>query len=770
MSAILALTACAPMAAAVSTSAVPASNASSARSMSTGKSADKKEDASMKAALTKVKQRIEIPEELSEFTYAESKVYSKTGYNFSWSSQDQYINVTIIGDVITNVDRYGFDENTRGEPRLAKLSQQEILTKAKEAFKKLNPAAYSECKFELSNLSLTSREARVTVTRVVSGVEVSDNGGTICIDQDTGEMTSMYLNWWDGASFSDPQTSLTEAQMQETYKSLCKLMPYYRISYEQDQKTQKSKPVARIVYVPDFTSEIDAYTGKPSTIWEDMEKAGGEYYNNYVKYANPATGAYLDDVTGDAGMAEDEDAVEFSEEELKKLEQNAKLLTTDKVTALLKKDKFIALTDGYRLKNYNVSSQKDDSGKESFTMSLRYELDKGKETAKAPYKYINVSIDAETGKVLSLNKYDNLSDNERPNLDVKKANEIAEEVAKTYAKDIISQYKADKSNSEPVKQIGTVDVLDAETNKKTGQFPVFETERSFKFNRFVNGIQVTNNTINVEVDSNGVVTRYNTNHTENVTFPKADIISTDEAFKKLFEQKKFEQCYDGWITKDGEFKTYLLYSIDSFTLNAKSGKLCSWNGKVDEASPLSYRTDAKFTDIKDIPQREAILELQKYGVTLMTDGKKFRPGEAISEQEFSGLLGQLKYGDIMPLTEDVWEDVDIGQEEDASPEEIAKAKAMAEAEAKDKAETTRREAAVMFAKLYDSGNIAELKGIFKSAYSDIKSSDINAGHIAIAYAKGFFGKTADGQFRGETVITRAEAMQMIYDYLKLLSK
>ncbi|MCM1023166.1 MAG: S-layer homology domain-containing protein [Prevotella sp.] len=769
MSAMMALSACAPAVSALSTPAVPAANTSSAASTGTS---DKKEDASMKAALTKVKQRIDIPEELSEFTYSESKVYGNTGYGFSWStpngaSESKNINVTIIGDVITSFERYGFDSYSYGEPRLAKLSQKDIIAKAKENFKKISPSAYGECRFELSYLSLTSREARVKITRFSNGVEVSGNGGVIFIDQNTGEMTSMYLTWWDGAAFSDPKTALTEAQVQEAYKSLCTLTPYYRISYDLDEKTKKSKPTARIVYVPDFTSEIDAYTGKPSTIWEDMKKADGEYYDGYV--VNPATGVFETAAEADAGAAvTDDDAVEFTEAEKKKLEQNEKLLTTDKAAALLKKDKFVALTDNYKLKNYNVYARKDGSGKEKFTMELRYELDKGKETAQAPYKYINVDIDAESGSVLEIRKYSNQNSAEMPKLDVKKANATAEEAAKTYAKDIISQYKADKSNSEPVMIIGTEDIFDAETNKKTEQIPIYEKERTFSFNRFVNGIQVTNDYIDVGVDSNGIVTSYYTSHTENVTFPKADILSTDEAFKKLFEQKKFEQYYDGWVTKDGEFKTYLLYSMGSFTLNAKSGKLCNWNGKVGETSSLSYHTDANFSDIKDIPQREAILELQKYGVTLLTDGKKFRPNEAVSEQEFSSLLGVLRYGDIMPLDEtDVEEDIDYG---DASPEEIAEAKAKAEAEAKDKAETTRREAAVMFADMYDSGKIAELKGIFRSVYSDVKSSDVNAGHIAIAYAKGFFGKTADGQFHGDSVITRAEAMQMLYDYLKLLSK
>lgn len=763
MAAMLAVTACAPM-----TLAVPAASSASA---STGK----KEDASMKAALTTVKKRIDIPDELSEFTYAESKVYSKTGYNFNWTTpngaeEHKSINVSIIGGVITEYSRQGFGDDDgfySRDPKLAKLTQQEVLAKAKESFKKVNPDIYNECKFELSNLSLTSSEARVAISRNANGIDVSDNGGSICINQNTGELTSINLRWWDGTKFSDPKAAKTEAEIREAYKSLCKLTPYYRISYKWDDESKKSKPTVRIVYSPDFTDEIDAYTGKASTIWEDMEKAGGSRYNDYLRYANPATGIMNEDITADAGVAEacDED-VDFSEEELKKLEQNKNLLKTDDVTALLKKDKFVALTDNYKLKNYNVSSQKDEKGKETFTMYVSYELETDKPSAKEYYRYINVNVDAESGKILSLNKYGDQFKNraveELPALDVKKANAVAEEVARTYAKDIISRYKADKSNTEPVKPIVVPKVYDV--GNKDFEPEVYETNRTFIFNRFENGIQVSNNRISVTVDSNGVVTYYDVDHSENITFPKADIISADEAFKKLFEQEDFQKYYDGWITKDGEFKTYLLYDMDSFTLNAKTGKICNWDGSPRDTSSTGYHTDAKYSDIKDIPQREAILEMQKYGVTLRTDGKKFLPDTPISEEEFSNLLAEL-FNEAVAIDYAELEEV-----YDDSPEGKAKAKAAEEAAAKDRAETTRREAAVMFAQMYDHNNIANIKGIFRSFYSDIKSSDENAGHIAIAYAKGFFGKTADGQFHGDKVITRAEALQLVYDYLKLLSK
>ena len=296
MAAMLAVTACAPMALSVSTESSDADSAASAASASSSPTG-KKEDASMKAALTTVKKRIDIPEELTEFTYAESKVYGQTGYNFNWTTPNgakeyKSINVSIIGGVITEYSRQGFGDDDgfqSRDPKLAKLTQQEVLAKAKESFKKLNPDIYSECNFELRNLSLTSSKARIAISRNVNGIDVSNNGGSIRINQNTGELVNMNLEWWDGAKFSDPKTAKTEAEIQEAFKSLCTLTPYYRISYNWDDESKKSKPTVRIVYSPDFTDEIDAYTGKASTIWEDMKKAGGSRYYGDVMYASPLT-------------------------------------------------------------------------------------------------------------------------------------------------------------------------------------------------------------------------------------------------------------------------------------------------------------------------------------------------------------------------------------------------------------------------------------------------------------------------------------------------
>lgn len=700
----------------------------------------------MKEALTIVKKRITVPDELSEFNYNTYENYGTKVFNFQWYTPDdakeyKSLEVSIVGDIITNYDFYTGKRYTN-TLSFAKLSDAEILAKAEEHLKKLDPTAAGKIKSEISYIDLHSNTASVNFQRYENGVEVKDNSGRIVIDKDTGELINFSLMWMDNAKFSDPKTAKTEAEIKEAYKSLCNLTPYYKITTDWATK----QVTTRIVYEPDMTAEIDAYTGKASTIWEDMRNAEGTRLS-YVMYANTAAGAAYDE---EAAMAEDGGVV-FTEAELKKIQQDENLLTKEQVFELLKKDKFAALTDDFAISSYSISSGKTpellinnekgtaspikDKEKENFYISATFKVKDNLKNSYKGYKSVYVNLDAETGEILYLSKYSN--DSELPKLDLTKAKAVSDNAAKSYAKDIIKEYKADKSNSSPV-QVWTSEVY---SNGKKIQGERFETSRTFRYSRYVNNIQVYGDYIEVTVDSNGVVTGYSSNHTE-AAFPSADdILTSDQAFEMLYKQKKFNYYYDGWVTKDGAVKTYLLYKMDNFYLNAKTGRICYWNGETMKNRVSS--TDVKYTDIKGIPQEKAILTLQKYGILTVSESK-FNPTAEIDEYEFRCMISSALGSYAVPYEAD---------EEEAEKSVIL----------------TREGAALIFTQFYDGGGIANIKGIFRTPFSDVKSSDDNVGYIAVAYAKGFM-KGEDGKFNGSRKITRAEAVQMIYDYILNISK
>lgn len=706
-----------------------------------------KSDVELQAALTVAKKRITIPDELSEFDYSTSMDYGTKVFNFRWynvkdmnSINTHYIEATVVGDIIASYNEYYGDRNYYGNASFAKLTESEMLSKAKAYIAQLDPSIKDKIKVSFSNnLSINSDRVTINFTRIENGIEVSSNGGNVTINKNTGELISYNVSWWDNAKFASPSTAKSEKEIQEIYKKLCNLTPYYKISTD----WTTNKKTATIVYEPDFNSEIDAFTGKKSTIWEDMYEAEGTRFYGYG-YGYAGTEGVVDEMEmEDAAPATGADAgVNFTKAELEKIQIDKNLITPEKAFEQLKKDKYAALSDDYVISSYDIYSDNYDevvplsseNGKDkkeqNFYLTVNFKVKDSLKKDYKGYKNINVRLDAKTGEMIYMNKYSKSGD--LPKLNVTKTKTIADGAAAAYAKNIINSYKSDKSNTEAVSTWGD-----------KNQY--YETSRTFRYNRYVNGIQVSGDRINITVDSDGTVTGYNFNHTEDVKFPSADILTADEAFNKLYTQRNFHYYYDGWITKDGQVKTYLLYQMDSFYLNAKTGKLCSWNGSelTDRSKKVTY------TDIKGIPQEKAILTLQKHGVTISSD-KKFRPNDYIEKNEFSSLVSMAIGGYYY------YEDV-IEPEEAPVEGKDAAAK-------KESKYVTRTDAAKIFTQSSGFGKVSELKGIFKTPFSDVKSNDENIGSIAVAYSMGFI-KGDNGKFDGTKKITRAEAMQMIYDYI-----
>ena len=710
-------------------------------------------DVELQTALTTVKKRVTIPAELDEFEYDTSESYKTKTYHFTWHRKNdsaKRIEVSVVGGIIINYGYYDYSKNSYNAG-IAKLTNDQITKKAEEYIYQLDPSFKDKIKSEIGNLSINNDRVTVNFTRYENNIRVTRNGGSVTIDKNTGELYSFSADWWDNAAFDSPKKAKTEKEIEEAYKSLCRLTPYYKIStdYTTNEKT------ARIVYEPDFCEEIDAFTGKKSTIWEDMDKAEGRrYYGDYMNVTEATDAA--------ADVEEDAEAGEslFTESEMKKIEIDKSLITPEKAFEQLKKDKFAALTDDYEIQSYylysdtglsyddpmplaedDADSAKKEEKEPEYYLSITFCVKSSLKEKFKGYKNVNVNINAKTGKVESLSKYS--KSGELPKLDVTKAKAISDSVALTYGKDIISAYKSNKDNTAPVSTWGD-----------KNQY--YETSREFNYNRYVHGIPVFGDNIYVTVDSEGTVTSYRYNHTEDVSFPSSDILTPEEAFDKLYAQEKFDLYYDGWITKDGKVKTYLIYKMDSFHLNAKSGKLCYWDG-TDMTERIDTRK-IKYTDIKGIPQEKAILELQRHGAMLSED-KKFRPTENIEREEFISLLNSALNGyysytsAVNPGYEEVLVMEDVEEESGTEKETSANSKYI-----------TRTEAAVIFTNNCGFGNYTELKGIFKTPFSDVKSNDENIGAIAIAYAKGFL-KGEDGKFNGSRNITRAEAAQIIYDYI-----
>ena len=171
------------------------------------------QDQAMKQALTYVKERITVPKELSHFNYSSRVVAGKTQYTFTWDTvanndKWQSISVSIRGKVITSYSHNSWDDYSSDEYTFAKLDPDEIVKKAKEAVKTLNPTVCDYIEVDdTPRIYLWGDDARVTIRRVKDGVSVKGATGSVTIDKDTGELKSYSLDWILGAGFADPSLS-----------------------------------------------------------------------------------------------------------------------------------------------------------------------------------------------------------------------------------------------------------------------------------------------------------------------------------------------------------------------------------------------------------------------------------------------------------------------------------------------------------------------------------------------------------------------------------
>lgn len=699
------------MAAALTASALP-TTVFAAKTSSTA--AAESTDTAMKAALTKVKKRVSIPSELSEFTYSKNTSFGITAFSFTWqtpsdASEFRYLGITVAGDLIYSYEgSYGRENSS---PRLARLTDDEIILKAKEALKKLNPSVYDKCRFEIDRINLFGNAASVSFTRYENDIPVNGNGGTIDIDKNNGSVIALGMNWWDGADFESPKKALSNQAAVNAFEKLCTLTPKYSVSTD----WETGKQTAYLVYRPSFTDEINAFTGEASTIWDDMNRdkgTNGLYFNN--NYALTAE-ACDEEAAADTG-----EGVYFTPAELNEIEADKTLLTKTQLTELLRKDSFVQLPSDFVLDNAYLSKNTD---KEEYYYDLQYTRNKDDK-----YGSLGANMNAKTGAITGFSRWDNNGDiSDSLPYPVKKCSGVANSAIKHFYPTICSEYKPDASNS------------DASASWISNGKTRYETSRQFVFNRYVNNVQVENDSIYANIDNTATLNSISYVYSE-VKFPSAPKLDSSAAFKKLFEQQEMNLYYDGYYKKDGSVKTYLLYKTDSFTLD-RSYKRCGYNG-----TPLTDADNGNMTysDIKGIKQEKAIKALSRYGIGLSGKNGKFNPNETLSEGEFNGLVSSVIRNYVSYSYTNAKDE-------------------------KNNAAITNTDAAKIFVELKYGTDVAELKGIFKSPFSDVSSDSKDAGYIAIAYASGFM-KGANGKFSPNHKMTRAEAIQLIYDYVVYLSK
>lgn len=699
--------------------AAPVMAAPMAVSASASASSGLTDQEAMKTALAAVKSRIDIPAECTEFESSVQNYKNVTEYSFHWYSKDdsEWLNVSCdAAGRISSFDHYRTSDRP-SDPRLPDFTRAQAADMALAFLAKAAPETLSD-----ENDRLVLQEKRdyyssstyhFRLNRARNGIDVANDYANISIDMIDGNpaVVSADINYTYDAQFEEASQELADpaAAYRAVYPE--------ELVYSKDNEpilyksinTDKAENDTKLIYRIKDNSPgyISAYTG---------EKVTATY--EYPRYANASA--------EDAAMATNKASGGFTRQELAELDNIAGLYSTEDAEKFLRSIPQIALDKDMTISDSSVFCT--DKDKKEYNLRLNFTNETAESsTSVSPYRSMNVTFDAKRSRLTNLYSYGAYKGDPEDKVwtqeDLAKANTGIDSFLDTVARDTLNEYK---------------DITEASENEEISQY----LSRSYR--RVVNNIPYINDTIYVSYDMDtDQINRYSLYYSNDAAFDDpSTAISSDNAYARLLEEAPLKKQY---VNSDGTY--HLVYSMTgSPMINAFTGE-DSAPDSVYEPAPTFY------TDLDGHWCYEPVRALYDYGIAL--SGSEFRPDEPITQADLLRLFccGTTNRYSITYPNDTVYV---ICQNNDILTEE----------ERSDDAAVTRELAFIYMVRFAGAERIAKLPDIFKVTYADgDKLTDCNIGYAAILSGMGVICGSG-GMIRPQENITRAEAAQMLYNYMK----
>ncbi len=659
----------------------------------------------MQRTLGIIKERIGPTDEFDEFRSSEmSDCDGNTTYNFYWSSSneenDKRMHITALsGGIITDYHFYdsAYDESD-GKATIKRPSYDEARKKAAELLKALNPDVAD--KLVLSTFdeteSIGGGDFIFGIQRTENGIPVRGDDGSVSVSEKLDRITDMSLTYTAGATFPSPDATIAQEAAKEAFKSEIGMEMQYKTKYEWKKNERTVYPV---YVVKKYNTYIDAFTGKAREISQSP-----------IMYRGDSGGG------SNLKASQEASAADFSEAELKEIENIAGLLSLDTVETQLRENSLLNISSKMKLESHSLFS--DSFEKDKYIYRLRFGND----------EFANTSVDAKTGELLSF--WRSFESDDKKKISADKAEKLAAEIGEKLAPEHI---KADGSGDYVFKKNDSEDYF-------------------FSFVRTVNSVPYPDNAINISLNpSDGTLVDYDISF-YNVEFPSVEGCITDEqACEKLFERCGMKLAYIPEYTTDPKLYARKLSAMTlCYTPDTdKNWTVRADNGEPDEKEAL---TVADYTDMSGHYAEKAAAELKRYGIGF--SAAELQPGKAITEKEFGNLIMNVfKWRGSVVI-----DDPDCTDYKSAERSGIfGKGKKAGDGS------ITRIEAAQYIIRALGIEEYAKLPGTFVSKFSDV--SEEYAGVTAILSGMKVISGNEAGLFNPDGVLSRADALVIVYNYL-----
>ena len=676
-------------------------------------------DKGLENAIKAVKGKINIPADLTKFTY---NIYNQDGnaiWNLSWNNEERqkYVSVTIDDSgFISSYSSYNYSYSY--DKKIPKYSRSQGKKIAEDFINKVNPKLLSEFKEVVNNNLSQDREYYFNYVRQVNGINYSGNTISISVNNYTGEVSNFNCSYTKNTKFEPADKTISLDKAKEVFMDKLGLKLVYNL------KSDKDIISTYLAYVPkDSGKYIDAITGEA----EKTPNTVGVYY----------TGAMMEKMAySDAGAA-----IVLTPDEMDAVKGMAGLLTKEEV------DKKIRTISQFKLDNeFTLTSselRKNWRNKDSLIWYLRYTKVLIKDTNLT--REVSVSVDAKTGDIMDFWTNYISPEGTKP----QKTKEEAKRICDEALQGIIPSYYS------KVKYDDTFSTYDETQNQ---QF-------AFRYVRIENGLECPSDYITISYDnlSSNVISVY-TNWTKDIKFDDpAKAIAIDKAYDVLFNKIGYgieyvsdnsNQKYIS-VPQPGVDQAVLGYFINNSKpciISAETGEVLNYNG-------ITYKdnTISDYTDIKGLNAENEVKILTQ--LSIKYEESELKANDQLLQKDYFILL--CKLNDIYYF--------DSGADSNTNIERmysnLINSGIITKAEKAPMAKLTREEAAKFFVKFLKLSQVAEIKGIYKSNFKD--ENKINPdllGYVCIA--SGIKAMNGDkGYFNPKGKMTRLDGLLAIYAYL-----
>lgn len=663
----------------------------------------------------KVKKLLNIPDDYDEFTSNVSSYDGNTFFYLNWvDSKGKLDNISVNVDINGKLIYYNKYPSIYVEPtsKLAKYTKEQAEKIAMDFIKKVDPDISKEIKLIDREFvdNIMDTNYNFNYGRYVNNIFYKQNSVYITIDKYTGDVTNYSANWERDITFPSPNKVISLENGQEAFKREIGIHPIYKTQYYY-------RPMADLNLSSKYYLAYSIITGNQAIDAFTGEKTNVDYYGPYYEGSPKAMANERGDESSGLTPTEQES-----------LDKIKGLLDEEK--AVKKAMEYLNLDSSYKLNSKNLYTNYKNPSEYNWQFSF------SKEKSKNQIFYIDISIDAKTGELLSFYK----SIDYTPDAKAKISYEEALEIGKAYI---------EKIQPEKINEIELIPEYSSNTREN-------QTTYGFGFIRKTDGVYVENDRIYVAVDGvSGELYSYNLDWYKGELPPKEGLIPIDKAYDILWKEIGLELFYIkviDWnkpVEEQSEIKlVYHLNTDKPAIISGTTGELLDYSGQ-----PYKDRKAIEYVDIENSYAKDMINTLGQYGIGF--EEKEFRPKDKMIQKDFLYLLWKAinPWRNEIPTEDTVYNELikqNIIKEEEKSPDKTL----------------TKEEGVKYLLRVMKLDKVAEIEEIYKDIFKD--SKDISKGlkgYINLAYGLKIISGDGSGNIKPKYQLKREDAASMIYKYM-----